>query len=211
MPGLLGIARPDNITWALQHDVRYFEGPGSSLNDSGLLASNGDPKPAWNQAMRLQARGRVHRRRRQRVPAGAAALLGHGGSAELPACEFSQESGFQALGDRVSGEPAREPAVCVEGSRDRAGLELRRHPPLRGGGRETWTANHASVQHLRRIALVGPERHAERHPAQPDRSAGERCGHGSELCEHGHSRRLPRAGRLSGEPRSRITWCSAPS
>src|SRR5207247_6307386 len=57
MPMLLGIARPDNITWALEHDVQYFEGPGSSLNQSGLLTSTGAPKPAWDQAMIFKREG----------------------------------------------------------------------------------------------------------------------------------------------------------
>jgi hypothetical protein len=57
LPHLLGVARPDNITWALQHDVQYFEGPGSSLNQSGLLTRDGNPKPSWEQAMLFKREG----------------------------------------------------------------------------------------------------------------------------------------------------------
>ena len=54
MPLLLAEASPDHVIWALLHDVSYFEGPGQSLNQSGLLASTGEPKPAWESALTLK-------------------------------------------------------------------------------------------------------------------------------------------------------------
>ena len=57
MPILLRDVRPDHVTWALLHDVSYFEGPGQSLNQSGLLDRTGNPKPAWESALRLKDEG----------------------------------------------------------------------------------------------------------------------------------------------------------
>jgi len=57
MPELLNTARPDNVTWAMEHDVQYFGGPIASLNSSGLLNSDGTPKPAWDQVTTFRREG----------------------------------------------------------------------------------------------------------------------------------------------------------
>ena len=54
---LLDNIKPDNICWALLHDVDYFQGPGTSLNKSGLLDANDQVKPSWTQALLFTSGG----------------------------------------------------------------------------------------------------------------------------------------------------------
>lgn len=60
VPELMAQVGPAQITWALLHDVRYFEGAGQSLNASGLRQADGRPKPAWDEVQRLIGHGAFH-------------------------------------------------------------------------------------------------------------------------------------------------------
>ncbi|MBP6903001.1 MAG: hypothetical protein KBC73_23110 [Burkholderiaceae bacterium] len=57
VPELMAQVGPSQITWALLHDVQYFEGAGQSLNASGLRRADGTPKPAWDEVLRLRGTG----------------------------------------------------------------------------------------------------------------------------------------------------------
>lgn len=57
LPTLLEPVRPENVAWALLHDVSYFEGAGASLNQSGLLTRGGEPKPVYEQAVAFMREG----------------------------------------------------------------------------------------------------------------------------------------------------------
>lgn len=97
LPALLAPAKPDNITWALQHDVQYFEGPGSSLNQSGLLTPDGEPKPAWEQAMTFKREGVIVGVDPRMYAPPPMPFSVTAGPAFFPQ-QFSQEAGFDAIG-----------------------------------------------------------------------------------------------------------------
>jgi hypothetical protein len=97
LPALLAGAKPDNITWALQHDVQYFEGPGSSLNQSGLLTPSGDPKPSWEQAMAFKREGVIVGVEPRVFAPSPMPFSVTAGPALFPQ-SFSKETGFQAIG-----------------------------------------------------------------------------------------------------------------
>jgi hypothetical protein len=59
LPALLSSVRPVGVVWPLLHDVEFFGGPINGLNESGLIAVGGAPKPAWDAAVQMKADGRL--------------------------------------------------------------------------------------------------------------------------------------------------------
>lgn len=57
LPELFSEIRPRHAIWGLLHDVEFFEGPGQSLNQSGLISSAGVAKRAWTAVSRMRATG----------------------------------------------------------------------------------------------------------------------------------------------------------
>src|SRR5262249_50278097 len=47
LPALLKDVRPVGVVWPLLNDVAFFGGAINGLNESGLIAVGGQPKPAW--------------------------------------------------------------------------------------------------------------------------------------------------------------------
>ena len=77
LPALMNEVRPVSVAWALLHDVHYFVGPSGSLNQSGMLLTNGSPKPVWDAALEMKAAGTLIQRRPQDIRAAADAVFRH--------------------------------------------------------------------------------------------------------------------------------------
>jgi len=58
LPSLMQKVKPVNVIWVLAHDVLdYFAGEIVPLNYLGLRQYDGTPKPAWDQVVKLRAKG----------------------------------------------------------------------------------------------------------------------------------------------------------
>jgi hypothetical protein len=104
MNDLLAKARPAQIVWALLHDVNYFEGPGQSLNESGLLTRDDAPKPIWDEVLRFRLDGLLTDVTPQIFAPPPLPFSVTANPPNFP-LEFTQEGGFEAI--RTAAQVAR--------------------------------------------------------------------------------------------------------